>query len=133
MVWNKSLSIIINAIAWALWANFFSNLIALSTISLKETTIFSLFIFKVSISVAIRLNTPAIAGFLAVASPRRLPNVPPNHDKGASPLDADEITLAPIMDPRIVATTGIKGTLFWRDMGWSEFVSLLFEKFCSNS
>ncbi len=93
MVLNRSLSITIMAIASAFDENFFWNAMVLAITVLRASTIFMWFSFSVSILVAICVSTLATVGSMPVEIPNRALKVFPNHDKGASPVVADEITL----------------------------------------
>lgn len=112
MVLNRSLSITIIAIALAFDENFFWNAMVLSMTVLRASTIFMSFSLSVSILVAICVSTLATLVSMPVEILSRALKVFPNHDRGASPVVADEITLPAATAAVTVAIDGIHANRF---------------------
>ncbi len=106
MVLKRSLSITIMAIASAFDENFFWKAIVLAMTVLRASTILMSFSFNVSMLVAICVSTLATLGSNPVEIPSRALKVFPNHDNGASPVVADEMTFPAATAAVTVAIAG---------------------------
>ena len=106
MVLNKSLSITIMAIASAFDENFFWNAMVLAMTVLSASTVLMSLSFSVSMLVAICVRTLATFGSIPVDIPSRALKVFPNHDNGASPVVADEMTFPAATAAVTVAIAG---------------------------
>ena len=106
MVLKRSLSITMMAIASALDENFFWKAMVLAMTVLRASTILMSFSFSVSMLVAICVSTLATLGSNPVEIPSRALKVFPNHDKGASPVVADEMTFPAATAAVTVAMAG---------------------------
>jgi hypothetical protein len=114
MVLNRSLSITIMAIASGFDENFFWKAIVLTMTVLRASTILMSFSFRVSMLVAICVSTLATLGSNPVEIPSRALKVFPNHDRGASPVVADEMTFPAATAAVTVAMAGSHANHFCR-------------------
>ncbi len=114
MVLNRSLSITIIAIASAFDENFFWKAMVLAMTVLSASTILMSLSFSVSMLVAICVSTFATFGSMPVEIPSRALNVFPNHDKGASPVVADDMTFPAATAAVTVAMAGSHAKRFGR-------------------